>query len=1109
MSKSNHSSNRPLFAVLIFILIDLSVVKSQRAFLNKKSHNTILNEHHLDNDHLSVRKNPYNDLEKLEPLWYEETEFDEQNSNLHDTLFKNVLHATQLNSGLTIIPTIERSNLNNQYHLQNFYLTALLPIHKKKLNYNLTEICSEEINSPAIYDLEAILWTLDQINLLIANKNGLNFNLAVLDTCSSPNILSKLLNNLLSETPKHLKDEEYEIPLPFFSSDNLISFVSSVSPPEFKVAHDLLSPFNVSLISAQDISFLNQKLGFSKNVIQTALPLEYFTLAALQHLKNQKKKKFSVLYSNSSMQSSMMLDTLVKWITLENKKSKKLIDTKELDKKQNFCMQSVINVPSDKKLSTGEASQILIQLQNENKNIENSADDNIVLVLTESHTTRELLIAYKHLLNAGILKQLSFILIKESNLNIVSGIESSMINMLVLRESQKSLKDFVEYFEQLKPENNLRNPFFKQYWLQSVNCGQNRDCLFDQIDPINTVNIIQSTFALSKAFLKLKNEICAQKDKLEAGENFEAICNSFNESLVKSEEKKTNSHNYIKTHLLSQLVKDELELSQLSKHFNHIIKFTEHAFPEKSVDVLKFRIVNQAYRFDRVANYLNGDIVEQLKNIDSKTFSVNYKLLTCHQTYSYQSSSLKIDQKNSLKKIIPITFWSKSWWWHWWWRIAAIVNLIGALSVFVCALYFLFTFDYNVGTTILGYMILFGIFLLYIVNFFFIFPFNFVVCWVRCYLMSISYSTILSAMLVKVMNNWRIHTYNNYNDLYIQHLNIVGGNNIINNNENIFQNQNSNNFLNKKLNSLSTLMSMCLGLISLGMLSNLVWLIIYPPRAQQLIIENIQQWKCYNTQFAVLIETDSIFSILFSVMLILITMFFSVLTWKYSTINSYESRWIMFSCYVIVVTWIIWAFLFKMFHLVELRDLFVVIANLLVSTSILICMFLRKLIIFYKLKKSKKQNKTHQNLVNSTTSSFSTYYGSVTKSKSQSIINKNNSQNDQDNFDNVSTISAITTTSSIISSVKNYFTKKNSFDYNNETDFHLSSISDQSIATKNKTNKQQVITNELYPMDVYEAGSRQSNEQTSQQPDSLFFTEKKNIFSSNHSLYLIEEKDYI
>ena len=535
MSQNIHCSSRPPlkvfhtnFLVIIFLLLTdpFEIANAQRA-INNVEH--LIQNHHQypsPNTHNSnVDNSNDNELDLYdEPLFWEESEFNEHNldSEHQHSPFKNVIHATQLDSGLTIIPSIASSSIRpeQQQNYQIIYLPAILPIHKHKLSENKSgQICSNEINSPAIYDLEAILWTIDQINQLIAFKNSLIFNLAVLDSCSSPAILERRLNNILNAPSNKSTIDLANSSLPSFEIKNIIGFIASIASNEFTIAHSLLAKLNITLISAQDISFLlPAKLGFEHRTLQTALPIEYFASAALQHLKQQNKHHFSIIYSNASMQSTTMLDALLKWITFENSKSNQLFNVVERKKKQqnlaaSFCMQSILDVPL--KLNTGEASQLLIQLQNEIKNVNTSAtSENTVLILTDSHTTRELLIAYQHLLNAGILNRFAFILVKESNLNIVTGIESSMLNTLVIRESQKSLRDFVEYFEQLKADNNLRNPFFKQYWQQSVNCGLNRDCLFDQIEPINTINTIQSTYALINSIITIRNQFCLSSSRV-------------------------------------------------------------------------------------------------------------------------------------------------------------------------------------------------------------------------------------------------------------------------------------------------------------------------------------------------------------------------------------------------------------------------------------------------------------------------------------------------------------------------------------------------------------------------------------------------------------------
>ena len=783
MSLNIHCSNRPfrpkvshslLLLLILLLTVDRSPVTAQRAIQNAQlvhhaqypGHSAAPSPHA---DGAEAANDEHNDLDLYdEPLWFEESEFSEHSADDHHqrSPFKSVIHAVQLDSslGLTVIPSVLPAAAIRP-ELQTFYLPAIIPIHKRKWSENKTEVCSGEINSPAIYDLEAILWTLDQINQYVAYKNGLIINLAVLDSCSSPAILERRLRNLFdSNDSSAVNRTAIELPdsLAPLNVQNIVGFVSSIPSIEFTVAHRLLSALNITLISAQDISFLPSELGFERHALQTALPIEYFASAALQHLRQQNRKTFSVIYSNDSLQSTTMLDALVKWITMENAKDNQLQGDKKRAK-ASFCMRSVLDVPSH--LNTGEASQFLIQLQNELKNNANASDEN-VLVLTESHTTRELLIAYQHLLNAGVLGRLPFVLIKESNLNIVTGIESSMLNTLVIRESQKSLRDFVEYFEQLKADNNLRNPFFKQYWQQSANCGLNRDCLFDQIEPINTINTIQSTYALTNSIIGIRNQFCASRSsrKLASSKLEQAgFCRVFNDSLNgslngKQEEiEKSTGIASLKAVLLGQLLTSELDLHQLSKHFNHEMKFTEHGYPEKSVDVLKFRVVNQAYRFDRIANYLHGGLAKESGHDSTATpltsLVLKHQLLACPSNSPRHSSLTRSDLTSGSYSGSPYTSsykkpnWSQSWW-RCWYSVATIASLIGALISVVCAVYFLFTFDYKVGSTILGYMILLGIFLLYIVNFFFIFPYSFVNCWIRCYLMSVAYTVILASMLV-------------------------------------------------------------------------------------------------------------------------------------------------------------------------------------------------------------------------------------------------------------------------------------------------------------------------------------------------------------------------
>jgi len=59
------------------------------------------------------------------------------------------------------------------------------------------------------------------------------------------------------------------------------------------------------------------------------------------------------------------------------------------------------------------------------------------------------------------------------------------------------------------------------------------------------------------------------------------------------------------------------------------------------------------------------------------------------------------------------------------------MSALGVVSVLICALYFLLLFPVAIGTTILGYQILFGLFVAYLTNFTFLLPATLAICWLR------------------------------------------------------------------------------------------------------------------------------------------------------------------------------------------------------------------------------------------------------------------------------------------------------------------------------------------------------------------------------------------
>lgn len=65
-------------------------------------------------------------------------------------------------------------------------------------------------------------------------------------------------------------------------------------------------------------------------------------------------------------------------------------------------------------------------------------------------------------------------------------------------------------------------------------------------------------------------------------------------------------------------------------------------------------------------------------------------------------------------------------------------------------------FQVSVGTTVLGYMILAGLLLLYAVNLAFVLAPDSGTCGVRRFGLGLAYAVVFAGMLVKVMHIWRV-----------------------------------------------------------------------------------------------------------------------------------------------------------------------------------------------------------------------------------------------------------------------------------------------------------------------------------------------------------------
>lgn len=267
--------------------------------------------------------------------------------------------------------------------------------------------------------------------------------------------------------------------------------------------------------------------------------------------------------------------------------------------------------------------------------------------------------------------------------------------------------------------------------------------------------------------------------------------------------------------------------------------------------------------------------------------------------------------------------------------ITAASSGIGVICVMLCGLYFLMVFPVRIGTTILGYMILFGLLIVYSVNFLFVLPPTVSICWLRRIGMSLGYCTMLAGMLVKAMNTWRRMSYKSKqrSDEPVQ------------------------------LTSPSGLLFIASGLVAVHLFVTIVWLYLFPPKPT--LYDGT--WKCYPAQ-SFMIDTESVVSLLYIILLIFLIFFFCILTWK-SYDNHREPRFIFYSCSCISVIWTTWIILsYKNFLSnknrspltttsasnasgIESRDLTIICANLTSASLVMILLYLRKLYWYSKIRR--------------------------------------------------------------------------------------------------------------------------------------------------------------
>ena len=260
-----------------------------------------------------------------------------------------------------------------------------------------------------------------------------------------------------------------------------------------------------------------------------------------------------------------------------------------------------------------------------------------------------------------------------------------------------------------------------------------------------------------------------------------------------------------------------------------------------------------------------------------------------------------------------------------WGIIIIALTCVGLVSSIVALVYLFIYYPNRQGTTVLGYLLVFGVICMYALIFAFILHDSVEICGIRRFGLSFVYAICFSCLLIKVMNNWRVGAY-----------------------EEEFSHPTY-----ERLSHPVSILFIAIFLILVQVIISIEWLILVPPDIETVYQNGRFMPVCSPQDFH---TEELIISCIYPMMLILLTLVFASVTWD-SQENHRESRWVLFTCVVTIGIWLIWTIVAAITE-IEFQEPAVAVALLVNATIILVALAVRKIVLLVKYQKQMEENKS-------------------------------------------------------------------------------------------------------------------------------------------------------
>ncbi|CAI9731371.1 metabotropic glutamate receptor 6-like [Octopus vulgaris] len=326
----------------------------------------------------------------------------------------------------------------------DIYFGALIQIH----NGGRNDICGN-LSHTAILELEALLYTVEMINIHTSLLPGIKLGVYVRDTCADPDHALKqaltIMEGRYSESPRwSYRCRGGEIAKSLLPTINGI--ITSIDSPAANVqAASLLQLFRLPQINAKSRSPLLRTVGrfpYLHHSVPTYFQQLNIVIELLKHLK---WSYINVIFEDSEYGA---------WLTYK---------LQEILRNNRVCIAANIMIPPFSNTLGKKQSYDMIATRLLRHPLARG-----VLIVTESDETAAAIIA--GVKRQGGSRRIAFLGIGWGKNIKYSGIENELEGTLVLQLTENAVISFDDYMDQKKPNKNKRNPWFQKFWQEVFKC---------------------------------------------------------------------------------------------------------------------------------------------------------------------------------------------------------------------------------------------------------------------------------------------------------------------------------------------------------------------------------------------------------------------------------------------------------------------------------------------------------------------------------------------------------------------------------------------------------------------------------------------------------------